>query len=175
MAHLALPDPAYQRSFLAAMDEFAAEGRTGDDSAVGQDLLHEDPQWRSEAGFAAYVVALRAESERPRRPGLVTATTWWWVEEGEYVGRVQLRHELTERLRQVGGHVGYDVRPSARRRGHATAMLAAVLPLARERGILQALVTCSHDNVASRAVIEANGGVLVDRRGDKLRFLVPTG
>ena len=36
------------------------------------------------------------------------------------------RHDLLRR----GGHIGYDVRPSARRRGHATAMLAAALPLA---------------------------------------------
>ncbi|SDR79758.1 Predicted acetyltransferase [Nocardioides scoriae] len=175
MPHLALPDPAYRTSFLAAMGEFAAEGRTGDDSGIGQDLLLEEPGWRSEAGFAEYVAALRAETDRPRRPGLVTATTWWWVEGTDYLGRVQLRHELTPRLREVGGHVGYDVRRSARRRGHATAMLAAVLPLARERGIVEALVTCDTDNHASRAVIEANGGVLEDRRGAKLRFRVPTG
>jgi predicted acetyltransferase len=35
-------------------------------------------------------------------------------------------------------------------------------------------VTCDVDNVASRKVIERNGGVLEDRRGDKLRFWVPT-
>jgi len=38
----------------------------------------------------------------------------------------------------------------------------------------RALVTRDHDNVASRRVIEANGGVFEDRRGDKLRFWVPT-
>jgi predicted acetyltransferase len=61
-------------------------------------------------------------------------------------------------------------RPSARERGHATAMLAAALPVARGLGIGHALVTCDDDNLASRKVIEANGGVLEDQRAVKLRY-----
>jgi predicted acetyltransferase len=53
-------------------------------------------------------------------------------------------------------------------------MLAAALPLARELGIESALLTCDADNVGSRRVIEQNGGVLEDVRGDKMRFWVPT-
>jgi predicted acetyltransferase len=98
----------------------------------------------------------------------------WWVEQDEYLGRIAVRHRLTAQLREVGGHIGYDVRPSARRRGHATAMLRAALPVVRSLGINSALVTCDVDNVASRKVIERNGGVLEDQRGDKLRFWVPT-
>ncbi len=53
-------------------------------------------------------------------------------------------------------------------------MLVAALPVARGLGIDQALVTCDHDNLPSRRVIEKAGGVLEDRRGVKLRFWVPT-
>jgi predicted acetyltransferase len=74
----------------------------------------------------------------------------------------------------MGGHIGYDIRPSARRRGHATAMLAAALPVARSLGIGPALLTCDEDNTASRRVIEANGGVVEDKRGGKLRYWIPT-
>jgi predicted acetyltransferase len=98
----------------------------------------------------------------------------WWVHDEEYLGRIAGRHRLAPHLREVGGHFGYDVRPSARRRGHATAMLRAALPIARRLGIEPALVTCDVDNIASRKVIERNGGVLEDQRGDKLRFWVPT-
>jgi predicted acetyltransferase len=98
----------------------------------------------------------------------------WWVHDEEYLGRIAVRHRLTPQLREVGGHIGYDVRRSARRRGHATAMLRAALPIARRLGIESALVTCDVDNYASRKVIERNGGVLGDQRGDKLRFWVPT-
>ena len=176
---LVLPHAGVHRSFLAAMAEFVEEGRHGDDSMIGDDLQRHGPTWSTTAGFSAYVDAVLAERETPRRAGLVTSTTWWWCEdpdgpEPEYLGRIAVRHVLTERLLQVGGHVGYDVRRSRRREGHATAMLTAVLPHARELGIDPALVTCDVDNVASRRVIEACGGVLEDQRGAKLRFWVPT-
>ena len=102
-------------------------------------------------------------------------TTLWWLDGDEYLGRLAIRHRLTPRLTDLGGHIGYDVRPSARRRGHATAMLAAALPLARALGIGPALVTCDESDMGSRLVIEANGGVLEDKRGTELRFWVPTG
>ena len=110
----------------------------------------------------------------PRPPGAVPATTLWWVTDDDFLGRVHLRHRLTPALLEVGGHVGYRVVPAHRRRGHATAMLAETLPWAADLGLDEVLVTCDHDNVASRRVIEANGGVLEDRRGVKLRYWVPT-
>ena len=85
-----------------------------------------------------------------------------------------MRHRLTEFLRDVGGHVGYYVRPSRRRRGHATAMLRAVLPYAADLGLERVLVTCDDTNEGSRRVIEAAGGVLEDQRGVKLRYWLPT-
>jgi predicted acetyltransferase len=53
-------------------------------------------------------------------------------------------------------------------------MLAAALPVARGLGIDLVLVTCDEENIASRRVIEANGGVLEDKSGVKLRYWVPT-
>ena len=102
------------------------------------------------------------------------STTLWWVNEQEYLGRLAIRHRLTPTLLNFGGHIGYDVRPSARRRGHATAMLAEALPLAAKLGIDPVLVTCDDDNTGSKKVIEANGGVFEDQRGVKLRYWIPT-
>jgi predicted acetyltransferase len=81
---------------------------------------------------------------------------------------------LNDALKDVGGHIGYDVRPSARRQGHATAMLAAALPIAAGLGIDPALITCDVDNRASRRVIERAGGALVSQSPRTLRFHVPT-
>ena len=81
---------------------------------------------------------------------------------------------LTEWLAEFGGHIGYEVRPSARRQGHATTMLRQVLPHVHDLGIDPALLTCDDTNVASRKVIEAAGGTFEDQRGIKLRFWVPT-
>jgi predicted acetyltransferase len=52
-------------------------------------------------------------------------------------------------------------------------MLAAALPVARSLGIDPALLTCDEDNIASRKVIEASGGMLEDNRHGKLRYWVP--
>ena len=165
-------------SFLAAMREFQAEGRGGadDNSMIGAEIREWHGRWDTPDGFAEYVAALRAQSdpETPRPAGWVPSTTWWWVDGGDYLGRIALRHQLTERLRETGGHIGYDVRPTARRRGHATAMLRAALPRAHDMCIDPVLVTCDVDNLASRKVIEANLGVLDDERQGTLRYWVPT-
>ena len=176
MADLRPPTADIRRSFVTAMEEFAAEGRGGPgdpDSMIGYEIREFGPDW---APFEAYVEWLLAQSleDAPRPPNHVPATTLWWVSGDEYLGRIALRHRLTPWLLEAGGHIGYDVRPTARRRGHATAMLAAMLPVARGLGIESALVTCDTDNVASRKVIETNGGVYEDERNGKLRFWVPT-
>ncbi len=173
MADLSTPDVRFRESFLEAMAEFEDEGRAGGDSMIGADLAQFGSVWHTSEGFEDYLTQTLEESRRPRRPGFVCQTTWWWTEGDEYLGRISLRHELTPALLEVGGHVGYDVRRSRRRQGHGTRMLAAVLPEAASLGIDPVLVTCDVGNLGSRKVIEANGGVLEDRRGAKLRFWVP--
>jgi predicted acetyltransferase len=177
MPELTPPAPGVQASFLPAMKEFQAEGRgTPDDtSMVGQEIAENSSTWDDPEAFAEYARELREQSleDAPRPEGYVPCTTLWWVSGEEYLGRIAIRHRLTPWLREYGGHIGYDVRPSARRQGHATAMLAAILPLARELGIDPVLLTCEADNVGSRKTIEANHGVLEDQRGGKLRYWVP--
>lgn len=130
-----------------------------------------------DASFVAWVDELidDARAGSPRPEGFVPSTNLWWVEGDQYLGRVQIRHRLTPFLRDVGGHIGFYVAPRVRRRGHATAILAAALPVAAALGLECALVTCDVDNTASRKTIEANGGLFQDQRGPKLRYWVPTG
>lgn len=76
------------------------------------------------------------------------------------VGRVSLRHELNDFLKRMGGHIGYAVVPSERGKGYAKEMLRQALTMAKSLGIEHALITCDETNLASRRVVEANGGVL---------------
>ena len=180
MPELMLPDGRVQLSFLTAMKEFQAEGRGGPSdghSMLGREIKLWGGRWEDPAVFAEYAAWLQADAQEdsPRPEGFVPGTTLWWAEGDEYLGRITVRHRLTPSLRLVGGHIGYDVRPSARRHGHATLMPAAALPVARGLGIDRALITCVVDNVGSRKVIEANGGVLEDERDGMLRFWAPTG
>ena len=82
-----------------------------------------------------------------------------------------IRHRLTPELARRGGHIGYHVAPRYRRRGHATAMLAAGLAYCRDSlGLTRLLITCAESNTASRRVIEANGGALEDILDGECRY-----
>lgn len=169
------PSSQVRRSFLAAVAEFRAED--GDDRTLeDRDFESYGSNWTKKSGFDAFVAALRAEAmeETPRPAWKVPQTNLWWTRESDYLGRLGIRHRLTPALLEVGGHIGYAVRPSARRQGHATAMLGVGLTVACHLGIVAALITCDADNVGSQRVIENNGGILEDQRGMKLRFWVPT-
>jgi len=178
MPSFASPHPRYQQSFLSSVQEIlhTGEGDHWTGLTVFGEETHTVEELAGPAAFAAFAQRLLdlALQETPRPEGRVPETLLWWVDGDEYLGRLSIRHQLTAALREFGGHIGYVVRPSARRQGHASAMLAAALPIARDLGIDPALLTCDADNTGSRRVIESSGGVLADQREDKLRFWVPT-
>jgi predicted acetyltransferase len=176
------PDPALRTSYVEALLELAAEGN----SHYLDLVLHPEPGFpgvtytadtlRDPATFEEFCAYTRAlgEPDTPRPAGWVTGTYLWMVDRDSVVGRISLRHSLNRWLLEVGGHIGYAVRPSSRRRGYATAALGLMRTVAGELGIDPVLLTCDDDNVGSRKVIEANGGVLEDIRNHKMRFWVPT-
>ena len=92
--------------------------------------------------------------------------------EDEAVGFLNLRLRLNDYLLNQGGHIGYSVRPSARGKGYAKAMLQQGLELAQTKNIDRVLVTCDENNPASRAVIVANGGRLEDVREGTERYWI---
>ncbi|WP_456823235.1 GNAT family N-acetyltransferase [Cellulomonas sp. P5_E12] len=135
--------------------------------------LDEAPSW------PALLESLERErTGRDLPPGRVPATFLVAVVGDRIVGRLSVRHRLNAYLAEVGGHIGYAVRPAARRRGYATEILRAGLRVAGDQGVACALVTCDDDNVGSATVIERCGGVLrdtVDVDGSrKRRYDVPT-
>lgn len=175
MPELILPTERLGPSYAEAVREFIAEGRGGpDDHSLLSDLLETAGHPDDPGPWTARVLAFERSLTTDPPARFVPSQTYWWAEGDTFLGRINLRHQLNDSLREIGGHIGYDVRPTARRRGHASAMLAAVLPKAAALGVEKALITCDADNIASSKVIEANGGVLQDRRGGKLRYLVPT-
>jgi predicted acetyltransferase len=147
---LVSPHVVWRETFLRGLHEFRHEGLPwwiGGDTEI------------AERDFAAFVAKKLAESKRSKDV-LVPKTHLWAVTEGQFVGRVSVHHELNDALRVAGGHIGYDTMPSVRGRGIATEMLRQALPLARDLGLSEVLLTCDDTNMASIRVIEKNGGVL---------------
>lgn len=99
-------------------------------------------------------------------PNYVTAELFLAVRtnDNKVVGMIQLRHELNDFLFQYGGHIGYSLCPSERRKGYAKEMLRQCLLYCRTRGMDRVLISCLEDNVASRKTILSQGGVYEDTR-----------
>lgn len=92
----------------------------------------------------------------------VPATTYFTVRksDGKIVGSVQLRHELNEDLSKRGGHIGYGICPSERKKGYGSEQLSLVLLKAKELHIQRVMISCDKDNIASAKVALINGGKL---------------
>ncbi|PNY82201.1 GNAT family N-acetyltransferase [Deinococcus koreensis] len=154
MPELVPPSARYKASFIDAVREAQALG-----SGLGDTLEFDVAEM--EQDFASVLAELR-RFEPPAVPpeGFVNSEALWLVQGDTYLGRVSLRHRLNERLRVFGGHIGYEIRPSARQQGYGTLALRLALGRARGLGLERVLVTCDADNLGSRRIIETNGGEL---------------
>ena len=91
---------------------------------------------------------------------------------GRALGFLNLRLRLNEGLLNHAGHIGYSIRPSERGKGYAKESLRQGLQVAKGKNIKRALLTCSTENPASRAVILANGGVYEGVRNGTERYWI---
>jgi predicted acetyltransferase len=85
--------------------------------------------------------------------------------DGEFCGVIAFRWQpgTPELPPHCLGHIGYGVVPWKRRRGYATRALQLLLPDVRLAGLPYVEITTDASNIPSQRVIEANGGVLVER------------
>jgi predicted acetyltransferase len=128
---------------------------------VGFGLLPSDDV-ETPAGFAAWVTRLTDDGSTEYR---------WIVEDERVLGGIALRHEGSAQVRRTG-HVGYGIRPSARRRGLASWALARVLDDARAFGMPLVVLVCEPGNLASAKTIERHGGVREDDAGEAWRYRI---
>ena len=162
---LVRPGPEHLPSYVAALE------RGWSDSERGIEAAREELS-RIQADATAFLDSLEdREAKGPpitlpdgstarRIPGF---KRWLW--DGDFCGAIGLRWQpgTTALPPHCLGHIGYAVVPWKQRLGYATSALRLMLPEARAIGLPYAELTTDPDNVASRRVIEANGGVLIEQ------------
>ncbi len=149
MLFLVEPSLTYKDSFIAGTRESQAEGL---ELFFNLDKISKD--------FEALLQLFDANKRVKTTPDRVPMSDFWLIDGDEYAGRLSLRHTLNDALLLWGGHIGYQIRPSKRRRGYGKEILRLGLIKAKELGLNRVLVTCDEDNTGSLKIIEYNGGKL---------------
>lgn len=140
----------YKESFLDGLRDFQNDGQ----------LLYYNLA-EIEANFDAFVQSLQDEKDSAKiAADRVPSTDYWLYENQTLLGHLSFRHKLNKLLLEIGGHIGYQICPSQRRRGYGKLILRLGLEKARAFGLRRVLVTCDETNIGSQKIIEANGGQL---------------
>jgi predicted acetyltransferase len=132
----------------------------------------EDPHWYSfiwKEGmpFFEMLTILQKEAKGiDLSPGRVPHTMLYGFLNGVIIGRVSVRHTLNEYLRKRGGHIGYAIAPTFRRKGYATILTGQALDYCKNINIRNVMITCADDNEPSWKIIEHFSGKLEDKIWD---------
>ena len=158
MFKLDLPTMAYKEKAMEFIDEFKEYNSEINGSGALEGYL-EDSTYEEWLKKVLKDIDI-ANVEKPRVPAL----TYFYVreEDDRIVGMINLRLALNDFLRTEGGHIGYCIRPTERRKHYATEMLAQALEIYDTMGIKEVLLGCDKDNEASAGVIKNCGGELIE-------------
>ncbi len=142
-----------QKEIWEYRQEFFDFGESNVNGSCGMAKFQDFDEWLE--------MVLAVEKERLSKDG-IHASTFFSVRkaDGKIIGSIQLRHALTPDLAEHGGHIGYGIRPTERKKGYGTQQLQLVLDIARQMGILRVMITCLTENTASAHTAVRCGGVL---------------
>ncbi len=146
--------------YIESIQLFKKEFEINGDSMEGTSFLKEMKT------VEEWLAHLRACSSPETVPdNLVPSVTYLALRKKDnyLVGMIDIRYYLNDFLLLTGGHIGYSVRKSERRKGYASEMLKLALKKCKEIGLDKVLITCNKNNIASEKVIIKNKGVLENK------------
>ncbi|WP_264373596.1 GNAT family N-acetyltransferase [Paenibacillus psychroresistens] len=149
---LVKPSIEYQEEYNKFYQEWKS---TGEDMVPW--VIEQDP-----SNFEEYIDFLFSQDSEDKLlvNDFVPHSTYWLADsQHRILGAVNIRHRLNERLSNSGGHIGYGIRPTTRRMGFASKLLALALDKTQELGIYRVLVVCDKGNIGSERTILKNGGI----------------
>ncbi len=174
MTELFLSKPAlrYKNSFLEAVREVQAERASNPFSATMAENHLDIDQLRDDFLFEGFLEKMERESlaTTTDENGYVPNTTLWLIGRAAddtevFIGRVNIRHYLTEKLRNTFGHSGFLIRPTERDKGYGRSLLQLALFKAKEivtdaeKFDHKVLITCRANNAISQKIIIGAGGI----------------
>ncbi|QQS59282.1 GNAT family N-acetyltransferase [Candidatus Peregrinibacteria bacterium] len=147
------PTKKYAESWWQAIQEFEAE------DIGGFWNIPDKP-----TNIDEYIQRTKDHSQGKNMPDwFVPGTTYWLIDNDKFVGHVNIRHELNDKLKKEGGNIGYAIRPTERQKGYGSKILELAIQKAKKIGLQKVLITCNDENIASAKIIEKNGGKLQDK------------
>ncbi|GGP17007.1 GNAT family N-acetyltransferase [Oceanobacillus neutriphilus] len=109
--------------------------------------------------YQQFIKYLSSSKQADFNPGFVPNSTFFLFIGDEIVGASNIRHELNEGLKEVGGHIGYGVAPNERNKGYATTILEHSLAYLKKMQVHEALITCNQKNhFSAKVIIKCGGG-----------------
>lgn len=141
---LILPAPEYEAQVMELRAEMLADGE-GFDGCAGLDKAQSYAEW---CDNHTLMKKLYGENCSPSDVFLAVRES-----DNKVVGIIDYRYVLSDFLLKYGGHTGYTVRRTERRKGYGSEMLRLLIEKAKARGEKRLLVTCDKDNEASRRTI----------------------
>lgn len=152
---LAKPSKALEGGIWAYRQEYFDHGETHINGSCGLAHCDDFDQWLEHA--------LSIEKDRLSIDHIHASTFFSICERDQkIIGSIQLRHALTDGLRQHGGHIGYGIRPTERQKGYGKQQLLLVLDVARQMNLQKVMISCDKDNIASAQTAMRCGGILTE-------------
>jgi predicted acetyltransferase len=134
-------------------------------------------QWEGGAGFliafdllenSDFISYLKFLNDIKSGPN--ASSTYFAFVDNVIVGKVNIRHSV----HNEAGHIGFGVVPIYRRKGFASEMLKLAISYCQSLGPIRISLVCENSNLASKKVIEKNGGILdpLNTNSNYLRYWI---
>jgi len=155
---LVIPTKEYEKQVME-YKQALLDNKDSFDGCAGLEKVNSYDEW----------IDFRGRNLRDYGDNYVDSSTFLVVKcsDNKVVGIVDIRHELNDFLLSYGGHIGYNILPTERRKGYAKQMLSLALKECVKLKIDKVLITCDKENIGSYKTIKYNGGILENEVEDK--------